>query len=297
MSKSGALWSKTVRASERALKKGALRPINTEGRIVRDGDVDFVIRIVSNLARKAEAKEKRERDGGAKKVNPFLPYEPDMFVADMSPSHICLLNKFNVIDNHLLIVTRDFEDQENLLNERDFYAICLCMGEFEGLAFYNGGQVAGASERHKHLQMTPLPMGDEGLGVPMEALFTGANNRGGITRVPGFEFLHSFAKLPAGLRDTSGKGSKLLHSLYREMLEAVGLNKKGPVGEVKQSGPYNLLFTRRWMLLVPRSREFFKTISVNAIGFAGGLLAKNQHEMEVIIDEGPFAVLKGTTIN
>ncbi|NIO40609.1 MAG: phosphorylase, partial [Burkholderiales bacterium] len=39
-------------------------------------------------------------------MNPFLPYGKDLFVSDISETHLALLNKFNVIDYHLLIVTR-----------------------------------------------------------------------------------------------------------------------------------------------------------------------------------------------
>jgi ATP adenylyltransferase len=69
------------------------------------------------LSRKAENRERRDREQSAtgERFNPFLPCEQDMFVADVSRSHLCLLNKFNVIDHHLLIVTREFENQECLL--------------------------------------------------------------------------------------------------------------------------------------------------------------------------------------
>ena len=82
-----------------------------------------------------------------------------MFVADISPTHVCLLNKFNVIDHHLLVVTRAFEEQDAAINAADFAALWVCMAEVDGLAFYNGGKLAGASQRHKHLQIAPLPWG------------------------------------------------------------------------------------------------------------------------------------------
>jgi len=50
------------------------------------------------------------------------------------------------------------------------------------------------------------------------------------------------------------------------------------------------------MLLVPRSREFFESISVNALGFAGAMLARNPEEMALIEKKGGMGVLKHTTI-
>jgi ATP adenylyltransferase len=283
MLRPGTLWAKTIETTAEALRSGVLRPIHTENEIVSDGGVDFLVRKVSSLMRKQEAK---------KKPNPFLPYEEGMFVADISPTHLCLLNKFNVIAHHLLIVTRHFEDQDMLLTRGDFEALCLCMGEFDGLAFYNGGEVAGASERHKHMQMIPLPMARTGPGVPIESVFahTGFANRPG--RVSGLPFTHAFARID----NRSGDPAQSAHGLYREMLDSVGLNRTDIRGDVAQSGPYNLLFTTRWMLLVPRAVECFASISINALGFAGALLAKNDRQMGVLKARGPMAVLKHTAM-
>ena len=55
-------------------------------------------------------------------ANPFLPHEEALFVCDLSPSHKLLLNKFNVVEHHSLVVTREFQAQTDPLNERDFDA-------------------------------------------------------------------------------------------------------------------------------------------------------------------------------
>ena len=44
--------------------------------------------------------------------NPFLPYEEDLYVRHLEPNHVLLLNKFNVVENHLLVVTREFESRQ-----------------------------------------------------------------------------------------------------------------------------------------------------------------------------------------
>ena len=64
------------------------------------------------------------------------------------------------------------------------------------------------------------------------------------------------------------------------------------VGLTGTTQPYNLLVTRDWMLLVPRSKEHFDTISVNALGFAGSLLVRNETELETVRERGPFEVLR-----
>ncbi len=292
----GKLWSRIISSTEHALEKGALLPISTETSWFREGGIDFQIRIVSSLVRKSEEKKKEENKapGGQKKPNPFLPYEKDLFVSEISHTHRCLLNKFNVIDHHLLIVTSQYEDQEMLLTLSDFEAVWTCMAEFDGLAFYNGGEVAGASQPHKHLQMIPLPMGDRGPKVPIEPLIGSSKPDGPLRYSSELPFNHSIALLDLSRAKNPGEAGETTHNLYRLMLEKAGLNENSQVSDEKQTGPYNLLFTRDWMLLVKRSTEFFGTISVNALGFAGALLARNNQEMKLIEDSGPMAVLKHT---
>lgn len=280
----------------RALASGALRPIRTRSLFIPDGGVDFLVRSVSSLGLKA--RERGEGKGQKRRpANPFLPHDEEMFVSDISDTHLCLLNKYNVIDHHLLIVTRTFEDQRVLLNLRDFEAICSCMAEFEALAFYNGGRVAGASQRHKHLQMIPLPMAASGPPVPIEPLMEKARPARTVFELPALPFVHAAARLDGRL---PGKTPDLPHhllDLYRRMLRSTGMNDRfGPSVSALQSGPYNLLLTRRWMLLVPRSRECYRTISVNALGFAGALLVKDERQMQALKRAGPMAALSHTAM-
>ena len=296
---SGTLWEKTRDRTNYALITGALQPIPTKGVFMADGGIDFFVRIVSNLEKKKDAKARQKANDDRKEnknFNPFLPYEKEMFVAEVSDTHICLLNKFNVIDHHLLIITRTFEDQENLLTKRDFEAILACMGEFEGLVFYNGGVVAGASQKHKHLQMIPLPMTQNGPDIPLESLFTDVGFEGEPGVIPGLDFVHCFVRLNQEWTLNASGGSKDLYRLYRIMLQTVGLNRSFEPEENVQSGPYNLLLTREWMLMVPRSKEFFGSISINALGFAGALLVQNEKQIQMLKEHGGMAVLKHTAI-
>lgn len=298
MFRPGTLWNRTVQQTKKALERGALKPITTESVFVCDQGVDFLVRTVSSLARKAEARERPslQSDSKSKRANPFLPYEREMFVADISPTHLCLLNKFNVIEHHLLIVTRAFHSQEELLNPQDFESLWMCMAEFDGLAFYNGGEVAGASERHKHLQMVPLPLADGGPKLPIEPLLKTACFVGHFATVPALPFVHSIARLEPNLVSDPRKAAFDTYRLYRLMLDQVGLNKNEAPSNGRQKGPYNLLVTREWMLVLPRAREFFESISVNALGFAGAMLVKGDKQMRALRERGPMRVLSHTGV-
>ncbi|QIE26391.1 ATP adenylyltransferase (plasmid) [Caballeronia sp. SBC1] len=295
----GTLWPAILRQTEHALRCGALRPIETIQTLLEERGVRFLVRQVASLARKEETRQARKVEAGAcSAVNPFLPYDSDLFVADISDTHVALLNKFNVIDHHLLIVTRCFKPQEALLEFADFVALASCMAEFDGLAFYNGGAESGASQRHKHLQIVPLPLGESGPPLPIESVLRPGGVEGPIGTVgtiPGLPFLHAFARLelaPAASRHAAHTAFDCYHAL----LEATGLRAIEVNGELHQSAPYNLLVTRRWMLLVPRYSECVEGISVNALGFAGSLFVRDAAQMEVIKSLGPMSVLQRVAV-
>ena len=273
---------------------GAMRPIETTEEIVTDAGVDFLVRRLSTLERKEQARKRKEQAAGP--VNPFLPHEPDLFVADVSDTHFALLNKFNVIERHLLIVTRAFVDQETLLDVGDFEALAACMAEVDGLAFYNGGAVAGASQPHKHLQLASLPLAKTGSPVPVERLLRALGGKTGILRVPGLAFGHAFAWMDYLSFEDVKVAARQMHACYRELLAAAGLRAVQTGDEARQSGPYNLLATPRWMLLVPRRKEHFDSIAVNALGFAGSLFVRDEAQIQVVKRAGPMAVLQGTAI-
>jgi len=290
----GTLWPALVERSRQALACGAMQTIETTEEVVADAGVNFLVRRLSSLARK-EAERKRNEQS-AQPANPFLPHEPELFVADLSASHFALLNKFNVIAHHLLIVTREFVDQETLIDARDFRALAACMREIDGLAIYNGGKVAGASQPHKHLQLVPLPLvaGPRGPPLPVEPLFAALAGRRGVLRIPGFPFRNAFAWLEADVFADARAATALLERTYRELLPAVGL-EPGPQA-VRQAGPYNLVATRRWMLLVPRSRELFESVSVNSLGYAGSMFVRDEAQMRVLKKAGPMAVLREVSL-
>lgn len=284
----GSLWGRVQESTERALGCGALQPLPSDCEFVEQGGINFIVRILANLSRKKAAP-----SGPA--VNPFLPYDRDLFVADLSDTHVCLLNKFNVVDYHLLMVTREFEDQENLLNLKDFIALGACMAEIEGLAFYNAGKVAGASQQHKHLQLIPLPLAPQGPEIPIEPALQAAQWQGRIGVTPKFPFVHAIARPELQGADSRLDAAKAMFDCYHALVRATSLEERTLNGENRQIVPYNLLATRRWMLLVPRAQECFQSISVNALGFVGALLVRNRQELQIVKEHGPMTILGGVT--
>ena len=274
--------------TQAALASGALRPIGTDGEWIADGDARFSVRVAKSLRRKAIDAARVDRPAD---FNPFLPPEPDLTVGLIGEHHVAVLNKFNVVEEHLLIVTRCFEEQEALLGRQDFAALAFALAEYPALGFYNGGTVAGASQRHKHLQVVPLPLGGGEQAMPLSPLFDSAGPPGTITAVAGLPSRNAFLRLDTPLSRDPGVAARVLQEAYRRLLAEVGIDGVEQDGTIFQSAPYNLLVTTAWMLVVPRRAEHAGPISVNALGYVGSLFARDAAELDLIRHRGPMRIL------
>jgi ATP adenylyltransferase len=276
----GTLAAALAARDAQARRSGALQPIATESHVVEQEGLRFDVRVLGGLPRKLASGARDARSGR----NPFLPPEPELVVADLTDTHLCLLNKFNVLERHLLVVTRRFEEQQSPLGEADFEALWLCLGELDALAFYNSGPLAGASQRHKHLQLVPLPLGAGPAAFPLEPRLASAPAGNAPLAAPGLPFLHALARVDALAALPPAAAAPACAALYREMLARVDADP--------ERTPYNLLATRRWLWLVPRTREGWNGISVNALGFAGALLVADASALARLRDAGPLAALR-----
>jgi len=281
----GSLKEKIAATVDDALQTGALEPIQTDSTSCVDRNIEFLVRIVSSL---------RSKPPGRDDHNPFLPYEDALHVADATSTHACILNKYNVVDHHLLIVTRAFEHQETLLSRADFQALWRCLLESPSLGFYNSGAAAGASQRHKHLQLVPLPLfvPSAASQTTLPSLFDAARvPPGKIQRTGILPVAHAFTRWEVGEHEPADALAARAWTCYRQMLQELDIRlPRSPHALIEI--PYNLLVTRRWMLLVPRASECYREVSLNALAFAGALLTSNTGQLKQLQRAGPFAALK-----
>lgn len=268
----------------RATESGALLPIRTEHTLIRDAGIDFTVRWVSSLAHKdaARVSAATHRDPN---FNPFLPPEPGLTVGPLGDGHLAVLNKFPVIARHLLIITRAFEEQTAPLTHADFVALASVMNALGGLGFYNGGTEAGSSQRHKHLQWIPDSGADAALGAFTSRL--PANLPAGtVATHPDLPWRHCFVRLaPEYAHDTVQFG-ELLGDAFRRACSAVDIDHdRDPMP------PFNLLASRGWLTVIPRSYEHHEHISVNALGFAGSLFVRRPEQIDTVRSIGPLQLL------
>lgn len=288
------LWRQVLATTESALAGGALQPIPTHcyhRPVAFHGhSLNFQVRVVDNLARKA--RDMRERAAQAptpEGFNPFLPYDTALYVGELTARYRCLLNKFNVMNQHALMVTTTFAQQREPLHRDDFLAAALCLQAHEGLVFYNGGREAGASVEHKHLQMIPLPFGaPTEPPFPLAALFADlqlAENGDGLS-CPHLPFRHSIAKA-VYLSDDAETAADTNCRRYQQLLQALNLTPEHD----GLMPPHNMLLTRNYLWVVPRTRESHQGIAVNALGFAGTFLVKDEQQLAQLGKIGAMEIL------
>ncbi|MGI9279439.1 MAG: DUF4922 domain-containing protein [Endozoicomonas sp.] len=270
--KPGTLWNRLSEATRTARASGHLKSSETDIEIIQD-ILPYEVRILSELRKKPN-----RNASASNHPNPFLPYDPAMHVVDLETGHVLLLNKFNVVDNHYLIVTAEYEDQEEAFELKEFEAVARTLPEFPQLVFYNSGRDAGASQPHRHLQSLPVDT------LPIDQALTNIPDQPG--RLESLPYEHLIVQLSS---QTTNQPSQWLQ-LYRQMIDRLRLRKED--GRLK---PYNFLMTDQWMMMIPRTEGRYDAISVNALGFAGLLLVKNRERFEQLLHHQPSKILSSLT--
>ncbi|PJF16735.1 Phosphorylase [Paramicrosporidium saccamoebae] len=191
--------------------------------------------------------------------NPFLPPSPHLTITDIGATHILIFNKYCVVPNHLLLITREFKPQVGLLAPEDFSATELTLAQLEGgwMVFYNSGKESGASQPHRHLQLIP----DDKPPIIGSFLDSTVGVFKGI--------IHKLVRLTS-----AGSLAEKWRAAYSKVCSIL------PTAETS----YSLLFTREWMLMVPRLAERYEHVSFNTLVFAGYLLACYQKDYELLLN-------------
>jgi len=270
-----ALWQQALACSDRAESSGALVPLTTE--TLELGIAPFVVR------RLLSRPPKHLRAEGPK-PNPFLPWDPALEVTRLGASHVVLLNKYPVQRGHLLVIPTTWKPQSGWLELADWQALIAVHADTQGLWFFNSSPAAGASQPHRHLQL--LPRSRRASTCPLEEFYSAMLNRSEATQTTPWRC--AISPRPAPL---SPEG---LAAVYLQHCNMLHLGQ--PDQQEAPYHPYNLLLTDRWMLTVRRSREHCRGFSVNALGFAGYLLATTGSDLAWLQAEGPWSLLRQVAV-
>ncbi|CAJ0648972.1 4354_t:CDS:2 [Entrophospora sp. SA101] len=275
---------------ERALKRGEVYFM--ESRVVKivEIDIEFEIRLAPSLANK-----------------PI-----DLFVQEYG-KHVILLNKYCIVPYHLVIATKEFEKQTNPLNPEDMASIWFCIMHNKSqptLVFFNCGELSGASQPHKHIQVIPLPS-EARFTPPISSYIYRAQNRkpGEIFEFEDLPYIHYVVLLDpkqiserhhqhqhGNYEEVGQYLSQNFHSLLNRMLKDFNTNHKNVIKNDYFHISYNFIMTHTWMMMVPRRSEKYEYVSINSLGFAGMLLVRNEEELKFVKTVGVMKILENVAI-
>ncbi|KAH9957949.1 ATP adenylyltransferase-domain-containing protein [Russula dissimulans] len=291
-----------------------------------DLGIDFEIRLCPALLHKPEPPTPRFEPaaGGAaitddhreeKRADVFEPpYNPNLYVGDLrdeeeGTEYVVLLNKYSVVEEHFLLVTKEFQSQTSPLSPSDLVQTYLLLRAAREagkhlFAFYNCGDRSGASQPHKHVQFLPTPTED---GPPIERLARAAR----IDQVdkpfalPSLPFANHVRRLTLPTSAAHAELEAVLAGAFVELLDLCISTVRHAADYPAGVPSYNVLLTLGHMYVFPRAREAHvlaglvsvsgelgERVPVNALGFAGLLLVKSPAELDAVRREGPANVLR-----
>lgn len=293
------LWSMIQARYEAAQAVRAATMTETSLQLEEESGFTFILKIAANLAKKPKPKQADNQPSagvtGAKK-NPFLPPEPELFVCYLSSTHSLVLNKYNIVPHHSLIITRNYEPQESSLTAADFEATMAVVRAmprpYGGLAYFNCGPQSGASQPHKHIQVIPLPLitgpmaelGATHCSIPFQRAIEetlAGKSAWSVTSVHSLSFINFVARINV---QKSSQLAETHAAMLRRAKEEVGQSGMSELS-------FNTLFTEDFMMLIPRSKESYSSVFCNAMAFAGSFFVRNIDELHAIREIGPLRIL------
>jgi len=286
-----------------------------------DSDIEYEIRLCPALQHKLPLPTPNFNDtdadaglglsgNGGKVFDPFAPpYNANLYIGELKDQEseeefVVLLNKYSVVPQHFLLVTKEFRSQASPLLPPELVQTYLLLLSARKLgkkhfAFYNCGDNSGASQPHKHIQFLPLEDED---GPPLERLARKAQ-----IQFPDRPFSltqlsyasHSY-RFPSDIATSSpDKLEGLMANAFLQILDlAIATIRHDPDYPAGKPS-YNVIVTLEHMHIIPRRQENHilaengEKLSVNALGFAGLLLVKSDQELEIVKRESVSKILRG----
>ncbi len=135
----------------------------------------------------------------------------------------------------------------------------------------------------------PLPLLPGGTGLPIAPALDVVRWEGDFGATPLFSLAHALVRLdPAWLADPRDAAARTLDR-YWALLDFVGIERGD---DERQTRAYNLLATREWMLVIPRSQDAYEGIAVHGLGYAGSFMVWDEARLQLLRQTGPLAVLR-----
>lgn len=292
------LISTIKKKSKELIQQGHIIFYPSTLQIYHDDPFTVHIRYAPTLAKKPQ----RNENNSEIKRNPFLPPEKNLVLIDSwSDKYRLIFNKFSIMEYHIMLITKEYISQDVLLELDDFRDICSFMNELHPspnneeesscwpLGFYNSGPNSGASQSHRHFQFLLLDYHTS--DAPMRQWISRSSKSSDIlSQIDDLDILHVVHHFS---KDGTTFTPDHVCMVYKDMIKYCE-NRVKEISKINYSNEtdnnllwmsYNLVLTREWMLLVPRSTDSYGPVSVNALGFVGLFLTKTQQDTEWLMKQ------------
>ncbi|GAA95116.1 uncharacterized protein L969DRAFT_104676 [Mixia osmundae IAM 14324] len=319
------LVGKLHRQYDVAVQSGDLIFTDSTVKGITQGELEYEVRFAPALAKKPTAA-KPAQSKQDKPADPFAaPYVPALHVDEVTvkaeledgesdeQSFVVLLNKFCVQPRHFLLVTKEFVSQRLPLSPLEIYTTVKILHTLANpaatiqaephLAFFNCGELSGASQPHKHIQFIALPSGK----TPFDKIIRDAKPKDASAKLDAQDrklsaftvsvlpFAHYITPIEFDPDDSVANTAGGLLARYLLLLDLAAENisqlqqqddvdkSKLPSSASRMS--YNLVVTLDYLMLVPRSQEKFESgaseaVPLNSLAFAGMPLVKSQEQLD-----------------
>ncbi|KAK4196027.1 putative 5',5'''-P-1,P-4-tetraphosphate phosphorylase [Triangularia verruculosa] len=312
--------SSSLNIDERALL-GEFNQRVEEGVVIYDSDhrvirqvyqgFPFEFRIFAGHASKPEVSSSGDTSLASSAETPeYLPgsdisltgFEIRNSSSDVGPAHYMIFNKFCAARPHYLLLTQDgHRRQHESLNMDDFHTLWGALAELNKnweakkpgarryLGMFNCGIDSGCSRLHKHMQV---------LAVPEESEFRlwpdSGSNDGGQEHIPFKYYKHNIdEQLDESSRERAAWTKYLAFtSAAHQALADIGHVPHAPDGvDLATIVPHNVILTREWLLVIPRTKAGMNGADANAAGYLGMVWVSDEERVKRWTDQGPTKLL------
>lgn len=214
------------------------------------------------------------------------------YIMDLGTTHLLIYNKFMVFRQHVLVITREGIPQQKPLTLEDLCYTWIVMNAIEGIAFYNSNEKAGASVDHKHLQVVKRKFLDTGIirKIDLQAKtcdsFDGKITEFNIIKI---DLLNDFMTVCIKLRDIKEHEDVFNYGKYLQCVYEAAYNN---LNIDSDTCSFNLIFTKRWLLLVLRKQDKAYDVSMNSLSVIGSFLLTSEEKMKEFHTLTPQKIFK-----
>ena len=267
-------WRKALDVSSFAVNSGSLIPIKTKIiKTYNKNNNKFEIRFMLSKSPLNLIK-------GKPNNNPFQPWNKELEVSSIGNKHTLILNKYPVQTGHMLLITNNWAPQNGWLTMDDWLALKQVDNDTSGLWFFNSGPDAGASQPHRHIQL--LRREDNCLYCPRDVWYEDVLCKR-------LKDKNNFSNSIFVIKRSETDNALNINDKYLQASISLGIGN--PENDNRPRTPYNLLISKNWIAVIKRSKEGIKGFSINALGFAGYILATEESDLVWLEKYGPEYLL------